>query len=174
MDFKNQPLLLKAFIRVHEKYPDYILRLYGGDSQDGTKEILESIIRDNHAEDYIFLMGASDDLEHEIPKCMISAFSSDYEGLPNSVLEAMALGMPVIATDCPCGGPATVIRNMKNGLLIPIKDEKALANAMIKLIEDRDLALTLGKEARNIADIANTKAIAEQWVSYIQSILKNR
>ncbi|MBR6147745.1 MAG: glycosyltransferase [Lachnospiraceae bacterium] len=174
VDFKNQPLLLKAFIRVHEKYPDYILRLYGGDSGDGTKEILEDIIKTNHAQDYIFLMGASDNLEHELPKGMIYAFSSDWEGLPNSVLEAMALGMPVISTDCPCGGPATVIRNMENGLLIPIKDEIALADAMIKLIEDRELALSLGNEARNISDIANSASVAEQWISYIQFILNNK
>ncbi len=174
VDFKNQPLLLRAFIRVHEKYPDYVLRLYGGDSLDGTKEILEDIIKSNHAENYIFLMGASDDLEHQLPKGMIYAFSSDWEGLPNSVLEAMALGMPVIATDCPCGGPATVIRNMENGLLIPIKDEDALADAMIKLIEDRELALRLGHEARNISDIANAASVAEQWISYIQNILNKR
>jgi len=174
VDFKNQPLLLRAFLRVHEKYPDYVLRLYGGDSGDGTKEILEDIISSNHAEKYIFLMGASDDLEHELPKGMIYVFSSDWEGLPNSVLEAMALGMPVISTDCPCGGPATIIRSMENGILVPIKDEQALADAMIKLIEDRDLALTLAKEAKNISDIANASAVASQWISYIHHIINNR
>ncbi len=174
VDFKNQSLLLKAFIKVHERFPDYVLRLYGGDSKDGTKEILEDIIRTNNAQNYIFLMGASDDLERELPKGMIYAFSSDWEGLPNSVLEAMALGMPVISTDCPCGGPATVIRNMENGLLVPIKDENALADAIIKLITDRELALSLGNEARHISDIANSAAVAQQWISYIQFILNNQ
>ena len=171
VDFKNHPLLLKAFIRVHEKHPDYVLRLYGGDSFDGTKEILEKIIEENNAHDYIFLMGASDSLETELPKGMVYAFTSDWEGLPNSLLEAMALGMPTVATDCPCGGPATVMRDGENGLLIPIKNEDALVDGINRLIEDRELAVRLGNEARKIADIANAESVASQWKEYINELI---
>ena len=66
VDFKNQAMLLRAFVKVHEKHPDYDLKLYGGDSFDGTWEQLEEIIRKNHAEDYIRLMGGSDSLEKEL------------------------------------------------------------------------------------------------------------
>lgn len=59
VDFKNQPMLLKAFLHVHEKHPDYELQIYGPDSFDGTKEILEGIITENHAESYIHLMGGA-------------------------------------------------------------------------------------------------------------------
>lgn len=175
VDFKNQPLLLKAFIRVHKKHPDYVLRIYGGDSHDGTKEILDKIIADNQAEDYIFLMGPSDSLEKELPKGMVYAFTSDWEGLPNSLLEAMALGMPIVATDCPCGGPATVMKDGENGLLIPIKDEDALVEGLNRLIEDRELALKLGSEARKIADSANAESVAAQWKDYIAELVcRNR
>lgn len=63
VDFKNQPMLIRAFLKVHEKHPDYTLKIYGPDSKDGTKEILESIIHENHAEDFVKLMGGSNTLE---------------------------------------------------------------------------------------------------------------
>ena len=66
VDFKNQPMLIRAFVKVHERHPDYDLKIYGGDSFDGTKEILENLIRENNAQDYIHLMGASDTLEEDL------------------------------------------------------------------------------------------------------------
>ncbi|MBP3217501.1 MAG: glycosyltransferase [Lachnospiraceae bacterium] len=111
VDFKNQPMLLDAFFMVHEKHPDYVLRIYGPDAPDGTRQVLEKKIAEHGAEDYVFLMGGSDRLEEELPKGEIYAFSSDWEGLPNALMEAMALGLPCVATDCPCGGPAEVIRS---------------------------------------------------------------
>ena len=173
VDFKNQPMLLRAFLKVHEKHPDYVLKLYGDDSHDGTKEILEKIIADNHAEDFIFLMGGSDSLEKELPKGSVYAFSSDWEGLPNSLLEAMALGMPIVATDCPCGGPRTVMTNEVDGLLIPIKDEDALARGINRLIEDRELAERLGDNARHIVDRAGGEAVFKQWRDFLEQMIAN-
>ncbi len=174
VDFKNQPLLIKAFLRVHEKHPDYVLRIYGGDSFDGTKEILESLIKENNAGDCIFLMGPSDSLQDELIKGRVYAFSSDWEGLPNSLLEAMALGMPIVATDCPCGGPATVMKGKDNGILVPVGDEEALANGINTLIEDKELALRLGANAAKISEIANAEAVAAQWKSYISELIQKR
>ena len=170
VDFKNQPMLLRAFVRVHEKHPDHILRIYGGDSLDGTRQILEGIIAENKAQDYIKLMGASDTLERDLTDAAVYAFSSDWEGMPNALLEAMALGLPIVATDCPCGGPRTVITDGVNGLLIPVKDQQALEDGINKLIEDPEYAQKLGREARHIAQKANAQAIFEQWQSYIDEI----
>lgn len=170
VDFKNQLMLLGAFFKVHEKHPDYVLKIYGGDSFDGTKEKLVKFIKEHKAEDYMLLMGASDELEKELPKGAVYAFSSDYEGMPNALLEAMALGMPVVATDCPCGGPRTLIRHEENGLLIPVGDEKALADGINRLIEDRDLAERLGENARRISERVNEAAILEQWKEYIEAV----
>lgn len=173
VDFKNQPMLLRAFLKVHEKHPDYVLKIYGDDSHDGTKEILDQIITDNHAEDYIFLMGGSDSLEKEIPKGSVYAFTSDWEGLPNSLLEAMALGMPIVATDCPCGGPRTVMTNEVDGLLIPIKDENALVEGINRLIEDRELAERLGDNASHIVERAGSEAVFKQWRDFLEQVISN-
>lgn len=170
VDFKNQPMLIRAFVEVHKKHPDYDLKIYGGDSFDGTKEILEQIIDENQAREYVHLMGASDSLEEEIKDAALFAFSSDWEGLPNALMEAMALGLPVVATDCPCGGPRTIMTHEVNGLLVPIKDQKAMEEGINRLIEDRELAERLGREARKIADRANDQAIYEQWRDYIEQL----
>lgn len=172
VDFKNQPMLIRAFLEVHKKHPDYTLKIYGPDSKDGTKEILEGIIRENHAEDYVKLMGASDSLEKELADAAVYAFSSDWEGLPNALMEAMALGLPIVATDCPCGGPRTLITDGVDGLLIPIKNQKALEEGINRLIEDPALAKRLGTEARKIADRANGQAVFEQWRDYLEECCK--
>ncbi|MCI2048599.1 MAG: glycosyltransferase [Lachnospiraceae bacterium] len=172
VDFKNQPLLCRAFLKVHAKHPDYVLKIIGPDSHDGTKEILDRIIEENHAEDFILLTGGSSAPEQELVKGSVYAFSSDWEGLPNSLMEAMALGLPCVATDCPCGGPAEVIRDGVNGLLVPIRDEDALAAAINRLIEDRELAARLGAQAAHIADTANAQAVFEQWRDYLGSLVR--
>lgn len=174
VDFKNQPMLIRAFIEVHKKHPDYDLKIYGGDSFDGTKEILEQIIEENCAQDYVHLMGASDTLEKDLADAAVFAFSSDWEGLPNALMEAMALGLPVVATDCPCGGPRTIMTHEKDGLLIPIKDQKAMEEGINRLIEDRELAERLGAEARKIANKANGEAVYEQWRDYIEALCCGR
>ena len=170
VDFKNQLLLIRAFVRVHEKHPDYVLKIYGPDSFDGTREQLEALIEEKDAEHYVFLMGASAQLEKDMIDGAVAAFSSDYEGMPNAMLEAMALGLPVVATDCPPGGPRMVIENEKNGLLVPVRDELALAEAINRLIEDRALAVRLGAEAAKIGEAAGPQRIFAQWKDYIEEI----
>ena len=170
VDFKNQPLLIRAFAKVYQKYPEYDLKIYGGDSFDGTKEILEQCIREHRLEKIVHLVGASDNLAEEIEGTAFFAFTSDWEGLPNALIEAMTLGLPVIATDCPCGGPKTIIRHGVNGHLIPVKDEQALVDAMCYLIEHPEYADALGKEARKLGESTNSNAIYHQWKAYLESI----
>ena len=170
MDFKNHPLLVDAFLKVHEKHPDYVLRIYGPDSGDGTKEILEKKIIENNAENYIFLMGSCNEIEKVIPKAEVYAYSSDYEGFPNSLLEAMAMGMPVVSTDCPPGGPAMIIRDGENGFLVPVKDRDALADRICRLIEDKELRARFSKEAAKVSEIASPEVVFSQWRDYLTEI----
>lgn len=170
VDFKNQPLLIRAFAEVHKRYPEYSLQIYGGDSFDGTKEILESCMKECKVTDSVKLMGASDDLAQATEHAAFFAFTSDWEGLPNALMEAMALGLPVVATDCPCGGPRTIIRDGENGLLIPIKNQEALVHAMYRMIEEPELAEQLGKNARKLGEIASAHAIFLQWKDYVEEL----
>lgn len=170
VDFKNQKMLIEAFVEVHKKHPDYDLKIFGPDSFDGTKQVLENTIRDNNADGYIKLMGGSDHLEKDLIKGAMAAFSSDFEGMPNAMLEAMALGLPVIATDCPPGGPRMVINSGENGLLVPVGDKEAMVKAINELIENPEYADRLGKNASKISEIANAEAIYREWEKYLKEI----
>ena len=172
VDFKNQPMLIDAFMLVHKKYPDYSLKIIGPDSFDGTKEILENKIKEYHAEEFIQLPGGSDSLEKDLKNAAVYAFSSDWEGMPNALLEAMALRIPIVATDCPCGGPATVMESYKNGILVPVKNPEELAKGICYMIEHPEQAERMADEAGKIADIANGNAVYEQWKDYIETIRK--
>lgn len=174
VDFKNQAMLLRAFIKIHDDFPEYSLELFGDDSHDGTKEILEGIIKDNNAGEYIRLMGASNRLEKEIPRAELFAFASNSEGMPNSLLEAMCLGMPVVATNCPSGGPETIIEDGVNGLLTPVGDENAFADAITRVLKDKELAETLGKNAAKLRNITNTDAIVKEWREFIDETIQKR
>ena len=90
--------------------------------------------------------------------------------MPNSLLEAMALGMPCVSTDCPCGGPRAVIEDGVNGFLIPVGDEDALADRICRLIEDKELAKRFGENAREIEKVASLEATYQQWKEYLEQI----
>lgn len=168
---KNQALLLRAFAALKEKFPEYELHLYGSDSGDGTKETLDRIVREEHLEKKVIFCGNSDRLEQEIADCALFVLSSDYEGLPNALMEAMAMQMPVIATDCPCGGAAMVIKDGVNGCLVPVGDCAAMTAAMEKVLSEPEYAEKIGAEAGKIREIANGDRIYGQWKDYIRELI---
>ena len=169
--YKNQAGIIQAFVRIQSDYPDYVLKLYGGDSGDGTKEVLKNIIAENRAEDYVKLMGASDTLEKELNMASLYVFNSNREGMPNALIEAMALGLPVISTDCPSGGPAALINDGIDGLLIPVGDQEALERAIRRLLDDPEYAEKLGQAARKTKERCHIEAIASEWRDYIEKII---
>ncbi len=97
-----------------------------------------------------------------IAKADIFVLSSDFEGLPNVVIEAMACGTPVISTDC-ASGPNELITNGKNGILVPTVDENALAEAMGTLLRNENLRKKFSKRARKRAEDFRIEKIIPQY-----------
>ena len=97
--------------------------------------------------------------------------SSDYEGISNSMMEAMAVGLPCICTDCPAGGASLMIENEVSGLLTPVGDRKALADAMIRLIENPEFAESLGEHAVYINEKYSQDTICGAWLDEINKVM---
>ena len=83
------------------------------------------------------------------------------------MLEAMAIGMPVVCTDCPIGGAKATITDGENGLLVPIQNAEALANAMNRVIEEEDLADKLSQNASKLRDEISLDSITDKWISLL-------
>lgn len=141
---KNQKLLIKAMIEIHKTYKEYRLHIYG-EGNERTK--LEELIQKNSADDYIFLMGRKQNILSELRNADMFVLSSDFEGMPNALLEAMAAGVPVISTDCPTG-PRDLIGDDENGLLIPVNDIGRMIKGIEYYIENPDQAAVKSRRAR--------------------------
>lgn len=164
---KNFPLLINAFAKFYIDHPEYTLTIYG----DGSlKEYLESVASCLLPKSAYSFPGGSLGLLEKIRKAEMFVLSSDYEGMPNVVIEAMALGMPVIATDCPSGGPAGLIEDGKNGILVPVNDSEALCNAMCKVADSRETAANLASNAVQIRQRLDSKVVSEMWKKYLASV----
>ena len=159
---KNFPLLINAFSVVYKSYPDYKLYIYGNDEGEGEK--LKRLIKELKLDSSVHLMGFCSDIYNEIQKATMYVSSSDYEGISNSMMEALGLGIPTVCTDCPVGGARQVINNGINGILVPVRNQKALSDAMLTIIENEDFAEKIAKEGYNIREKFPIERVAEKWL----------
>ena len=110
-------------------------------------------------------------IKDKIYDAKMFVLSSDYEGMPNALMEAMALGIPCISTDCPCGGPNFLMSGKRNGILVPVNDIVALTDSMIYIIENDDIALEFGSNANKIGKKLCSEKINKKWLDYIKNIV---
>lgn len=163
---KNQKLVVDAFAPIASKYPEYQLEIWG-DGED--YKSLKAYIAERNLEQQISMPGATGNVREKIEKASLYILSSNTEGMPNSLMEAMALGICCISTDCPCGGPKMLIQDGVNGLLTPVKDVSAMTKAIDKILGNKEFADTLGQNALNIRNIFSPEKVNKQWEDYLIS-----
>lgn len=162
---KRFDVLLLAFKRLLAKNPSPILYIYGTGSQ---KFELSEMIKTLELTGKVFLKGATDSVISVLENASVFVLSSDYEGMPNALLEALAVGVPSVSTDCPCGGPRSIIQNEKNGLLVPVGNDEVLANAIYRILEDREFAKKLSDNAIKMSKIFSPDCVFEHWRNFIE------
>ena len=116
------------------------------------------------------LMGLSKNVPEDIKAAKLFVLPSDYEGMPNALMEAMALRLPCIATACPCGGAEMLIENGVNGLLIPVGDESQLTEKLGLLLGDARLRAEMGSKAGVRAESFRPERIFEDWKRYVETV----
>lgn len=166
---KNHKLLIRAFFEFTKEYPGYRLLIYGKGEE---YENLNKLIQDLKMQKKVYLMGTSRTVLKEISGAKMFVLTSDYEGMPNVLAEAMAVGLPCVSTDCLGGGAAALINSGVNGLLVPIGDIEKLASAMKQIAKDDLLANQLGEEAKKVRNTLAVSTISEEWLNYIDKVVK--
>lgn len=162
---KNQLLLINAFAKVYEKHNDYKLIIYG---EGNYRKELEDRIKELKLEETIKLPGSTNKVFDDISSAEAFVLSSNYEGMPNALMEAMCLGLPVISTKV--SGSTDLIINEENGLIIDINDELALVKSINKLIEDKDNANNLAVNAIKLNEKIKVSTIVDKWENIIIDI----
>ena len=161
---KNQKLLMDAFSLIADEFADYSLVVYG---EGSLREELEAYIKEKRLQDRVFLPGAKSNIQDYIKDAELFVLSSDYEGIPNALIEAMAIGLPCISTDCSPGGARELIQNGTNGVIVPCGDFNELEKQMRRLIIDRELAKEIGCKALDIRTRTGKSIIADAWLQVL-------
>lgn len=155
---KNFPLLIKAFAEFNKEEPDYKLTIYGEGRERGK---LENLIKDLGLQNNIELPGRDKDVLNKINSAAAFILSSDYEGMPNALIESMCMGMPIISTDCPSGGPRELICDGKNGLLVRVNDINGMTDAMKKIVGEN--SKLFGENAYVTGKKLTDPYVFEEW-----------
>lgn len=164
---KNLYMLINAFKKFQDIYEEYILEIYGeGPLKNELIKYIESIGLGNK----VILKGFSSQIHEDILSASIFVISSDYEGISNAMIEALAIGLPVISTDSPVGGARMFIDSYKNGILVPVKDTEALYAAMVEIVDDKNLQEQLSHSATFIREKLDESTIVSEWENYITKV----
>lgn len=161
---KNQKLLIDAFELIASDFPEYQLTIYG---EGSLRKELEEYIKAKGLQERVFLPGNKNNIQEHIKDASLFVLSSDYEGIPNALIEAMAIGLPCVSTDCSPGGARELIEDGVNGLIVPCGDVSKLSDAMRMMLSRKACAKGYGIEALKIRKKTDVKKISEDWLSYI-------
>lgn len=158
---KNFRLLMDAFREAFSDVPEARLRIYG----DGSREKeLRTYAEGLGMGERIRMMGRCEDMKAVYQQASLFVLSSDFEGMPNALIEAMAVGVPSVSTNCPTG-PEDLIRDGENGLLVPVRDVGAMAKAMRAIYDGKyDPAAMSARAKETIRELCSAEKIARQLI----------
>lgn len=148
------------------KFTDWKLDIFG---QGEWQEMLQQMIDKAELQNTVCLNRPTKQIGEEYVKSDMLVMSSNYEGFPMVMIEAMACGLPVVSFDYKCG-PKDIIQTGINGLLVPNGDIQALADAMMKVMEDEAYRKMLSLNARKVVDTYSEQAVMSQWIRLFTSI----
>lgn len=162
---KNIPMLISAFAQFHKQYPEYTLKIYG---HGELLEELKAFTKTCGVEESVFFPGYAKNIHEIMAQSGIFALTSDYEGLSNSMLEALAIGIPTVCTDCPPGGAKLYIEDGISGMLVPVGDTEELTRRFCRMAEDRELCLNMSANAQKIREELDVDKVLKQWEKVLE------
>ncbi|BBQ06492.1 glycosyltransferase family 4 protein [Elizabethkingia anophelis] len=160
--------LINVWKGVYVKHPDWSLDIFG---HGPLKDELQSLIDQLGLTKTIHLCAPVKNIEQEYLNSSILAMTSRYEGLPMTLLEAQACGLPLVSYACKCG-PRDIIKNNENGFLIEEGNQNEMAHKIIKLIENKELRLKMGESALRASDYFSEESVMKKWIYLFSNLNK--
>lgn len=166
---KRLDIMLRAFEIFLRTNPLYKIIFYG-DGPD--KDKLKSLANDLKISDKVVFAGITNKPMSIMANSRLFVMTSDFEGIPNALIEAMSIGLPCISTDCRPGGARLLVKDGYNGFLVPTGDAELIAYKMNLIANNSDLATKIGENAKKVREEYSEEKIISMWESYLSSILK--
>ena len=166
---KNFEMLISAFEKFQKSNQEYSLQIFGRGSQ---KEYLQELIKQKGLPEKIVIRDFSNEIFKELASSDFYVASSNYEGISNSMLEALCIGLPVVITDCENGGEKMFVANGENGYLVNVGDVDGLAEKMLLIAEDFDLQTQLSKKALQTRERVDLQRVGAKWMQLVEDIEK--
>lgn len=159
-------MLLEAFAEVRTQFPDWRLVLLGDGPLHGR---LRQLAVSLNISDQVFMPGNVQAVSDYLRQADIFALPSFYEGFPNALCEAMACGLPCLATDC--GAVSDIIDHDDNGIIVTPNDREAMVAALSRMMGDTALCQRLGKRAKAVVERYSVSSVMDQWDALLERIL---
>lgn len=163
---KGYDILIDVWKIVNEKYSDWTLEIYG---EGNERKKLEEKIKNLNLEKTLILKGNTTNIKEKFVDSSIYVMSSRYEGFGLVLIEAEHCGLPLVSFKCHCG-PSDIISHGKNGFLCEVNKVNEMADYIIKLIEDKNLRIKMGKKAREDSYKYLEENIMKQWKELYENI----
>lgn len=165
-DQKNHALLIRAFSKVAQVFPTWKLIIFG---EGPRRQSLQLTIENLQLTNRVLLPGRSNRVIEEMNRSKIFAFSSNYEGMSNAILEAVCVGLPVVTTNV--SGAEELVQ--EGGYVVPIGSEKQLVESMRSLMDDSSKRSRMGEQNKKRAHEYDIDLIYRQWESLIKEVVSN-
>ena len=169
MPQKNHKMMIRAFAEVMKNHPEYELVIYGDGPSDTE---LNNLVKELGISSNVSFPGNVKDLHDRIKSAELFVLSSDYEGMPNALIEAMCLGLPVVSTKV--SGATDLVKHGENGLLVDCGNCKQLEEAIDSLLSDPEKMNKFAKESVKLSNELKVDVIVREWMDYINEIIAKK
>ena len=166
---KAYDFLIKSFCCFRMKYPKCKLVIWGEGRERGK---LESLIKELDAESFIMLPGRTNDVAEKLQNTKFFVLSSKREGMPNTLIEAMAMGCVCVATDCEFG-PRDIIKDGWNGIVVENQNVEMMVSVLEKIYLDKNLQIHLSENAREVRNTNSMEQIGREYLEFFEKICRN-
>lgn len=162
--------LISAWALISTKYPDWKLCIFGNGE---LRKELQLLVYDLGLEKSLKLCSPVQNIGNEYKNSSVLVMSSRYEGLPMTLLEGQAFGLPIVSYACKCG-PRDIITEGEDGFLVPVGDVKSLADRMTRLMADQELRKRMGRMSKINSTRFSEEKVMTQWIDLFNDITKGK